>query len=123
VGLVRVRNLTRGSTVAWRAELASSPLGRLVGLMGRDGWASSDGLLIRPCKAVHTLFMRMPIDVVVASRDGVVLDLAPGRPPWRLGPIALRAGWVLELPVGAIAASGTRLDDRLVAEPLVPSEA
>jgi uncharacterized protein len=121
VRLVRVRNLTRGSTVARRAELAAPPLRRLVGLMGRGTWVASDGLLIRPCNAIHTLFMRMPIDVVFASREGIVLDLAPARRPWRLGPVVLRAVWVLELPVGAIAASSTRFDDRLVAEPADPS--
>jgi uncharacterized membrane protein (UPF0127 family) len=66
--------------------------------------------------------MRMPIDVVFATREGVVVDLAPARPPWRLGPVVLRAGWVLELRVGAIAASGTRLDDHLVAELLRPDD-
>jgi hypothetical protein len=35
----------------------------------------------------------------------------------------LRAGRVLELPAGALAASGgTWLDDQLVAEPVLPSE-
>src|SRR5581483_9337116 len=58
---VRVRNATRGSTVAGRAEIAASPLRRLVGLIGRRGWGDTDGLLIRPCKAIHTWFMRMPI--------------------------------------------------------------
>jgi uncharacterized protein len=92
VGLVRVRNLTRGSTVASRAELAASPLRRLAGLTGRRDWVGADGLLIRPCNSIHTFFVRMPIDVVFASRDGVVLDLAPARPAWRVGPIVLRAG-------------------------------
>jgi uncharacterized protein len=113
---VRVRNVTRGSTVARRAEVADAPLRRLIGLMGRPGWAESDGLLVRPCSAVHTFFMRMPIDVVFASRDGAVMEVAPARVPWRLGPVVWRARWALELPVGTIAASGTRLDDVLIAE-------
>jgi len=73
-------------------------------------------VLIRPCNSIHTVFMRIPIDVVFVSRAGVVLDVTPARVPWRVGPIVWRAAWVLELPVGAIAASGTRLDDRLVVE-------
>jgi uncharacterized membrane protein (UPF0127 family) len=85
--------------------------------MGRTGWGGTDGLLIRPCSSIHTCFMRMPIDVVFVSRDGVVLDVAPERTPWRLGPVVPRAGWVLELPVGAIESSRTRLNDELVVEP------
>ena len=112
--LVRVRNVTRGSTLARRAEVAGTPLRRVIGLMGRRAWVANDVLLVRPCNAIHTLFMRMPIDVVFATREGVVLDVWPARPPWRLGPVVWRAAWVLELPAGTIAASGTRLDDRLV---------
>jgi uncharacterized membrane protein (UPF0127 family) len=83
--------------------------------MGRAEWAGTDGLLIRPCNAVHTL-MRMLLDVVLAGRDGVVLDVAPARRPWRLGPVVWRAAWVLELPAGAIEASRTCLDDVLLLE-------
>jgi uncharacterized protein len=117
VGLVSVRNVSRSSIVARRAEVAASPLSRFLGLMGRREWAASDGLLIRPCNSIHTAFMRVPIDVVFVGRDGIVRDLVPARPPWRLGPVAWRAAWVLELPTGAIAASQTRLDDLLVLEP------
>jgi uncharacterized membrane protein (UPF0127 family) len=116
VGHVAIRNLTRGTVVARRAEVAASPLRRLVGLMGRRAWTDADGLLIRPCNAVHTCFLRMPIDVLFADGDGVVVDVAPVRRPWRVGPLVWRARWVLELPAGAIAASATRLDDRLRVE-------
>jgi uncharacterized membrane protein (UPF0127 family) len=116
VQLVRVRNATRGTTLAASAEVARSPLRRFLGLMGQTGSTGTDGLVIRPCSAVHTCFMRIPIDVVFANRDGVVLDVAPDRPPWRLGPVAWRAAWALELPAGAIAASRTCLDDVLVLE-------
>jgi uncharacterized protein len=116
VGHVAIRNLTRGTVVATRAEVAESPRRRLVGLMGRRSWMGADGLLIRPCNAVHTCFMRMPIDVLFVARDGVVVDLAPDRRPWRVGPLVWRACWVLELPTGAIAASATRLDYRLLVE-------
>jgi uncharacterized membrane protein (UPF0127 family) len=87
--------------------------------MGRQGWDDTDGLLLRPCNSIHTLFMRMPIDVLCVDRDGLVLDLGPERPPWRLGPPTWRASWVLELPSGAIAASRTHRGDRLIVEGLV----
>jgi uncharacterized protein len=82
--------------------------------MGRCDWSGTDGLLIRPCNAIHTLFVGMPIDVVFVGGEDVVLDLAPARVPWRVGPIAWRAVWVLELPVGTIERSQTRVDDHLV---------
>ena len=85
-------------------------------MMGRTSWGPTDGLVIRPCNAIHTLFMRMPIDVLLIGPANDVLDIAPARRPWRLGRVAWRAHWVLELPTGAIAASGTRLDDRVALE-------
>src|SRR5205823_5612115 len=51
--VVRVRNTTRGSTLARAAEVAPSPLGRFLGLMGRRAWADTDGLLIRPGNSIH----------------------------------------------------------------------
>ena len=116
MGTVRVWNATRRSMVAEHADVARTPVRRLRGLMGRRAWAEADGLLIRPCNAIHTLFMRLPIDVIFVDRANVVLEIAPARPPWRLGPIVWRARWALELPEGAIARSGTRLDDRLDVE-------
>jgi uncharacterized protein len=83
VQIVRVRNSTRGTTVAAAAEVARSPWRRFLGLMGRPDWADTDGLLLRPCNSIHTCFMRMPIDVLFAGRDGVVLDVAPARRPGR----------------------------------------
>jgi hypothetical protein len=115
--VVRVRNATRGTVVADQAEVAEGPVRRMVGLMGRRGWSESDGLLLRRRNAIQTCFMRMPIDVLFVGRDSAMLDLAPARRPWRLGPLVWRASSVLELPIGAIEASRTRLDDRLVVEP------
>jgi uncharacterized membrane protein (UPF0127 family) len=98
------------------ASRSRSLTGDRISVPHRRAWADTDGLLIRPCNSIHTFFMRMPIDVVFATREGVVLDVSPARPPWRVGPIVWRAAWVLELPAGAIAASGTRLDDHLAVE-------
>lgn len=114
--LVRIQNITRASVVARHAGLADTPFRRLFGMMGRTDWGRTDGLVIRPCSAIHTLFMRMSIDVLLIGPANDVLEIAPGHRPWRLGPVAWRARWVLELPTGAIADSSTRLDDRVALE-------
>jgi uncharacterized membrane protein (UPF0127 family) len=43
--------------------------------MGRTMLPSDEGLFLPRCTSVHCLFMRMPIDVVALSRDGVVLGI------------------------------------------------
>ena len=61
-------------------------------------------------------FMRFPIDVVFAARDGRVLKAKEHVRPWRVAG-AWGAYAAIELPVGAIAASGTRRGDYVELSP------
>jgi uncharacterized membrane protein (UPF0127 family) len=112
-GSLRVRNLTRGVDLGQQVEVARGTLARGLGLMGRRGWPSSDGLLLERCNSVHTFFMRMPIDVALVAADGKVLRVASSVRPWRVGPLAWGARRALELPAGVLAASATAPGDRL----------
>jgi hypothetical protein len=60
--------------------------------------------------------MRFPIDVVFVSADGKVVGLVPELPPCRIGPIVREASFVLELPAGTIAETGTQVGDRIVVD-------
>jgi uncharacterized protein len=111
---VQLQTLTRldGTIVCERCQLAASPLSRLRGLLGRDGLEPGEGLLLRPASAVHTWFMRFPIDAVFLTRDLVVLGIADGLEPWRAaGRRGARA--VLELPAGECARRGLAVGDEL----------
>lgn len=113
---MQIQNLTRGTSLADRCGLARSFFARLKGLMGHPGLAAGEGLLINPCSSVHSYFMRFPIDVVFADRDDVVVGLTPAMPPNRPYAGARRARYVIELPAGTIAASGTQVGDKLKLE-------
>ena len=65
------------------AEVAESFASRFAGLMARRGLPPGAGMLFRRCRAVHTLFMRFPIDVVFLGRDGRVVKAVRGVKPWR----------------------------------------
>ena len=82
------------------------------GLLGRDGLAQGEGLLIKPCGSVHTFFMRFPIDVVFLDRELSVVDVRPELRSWRTAG-ARGAKVTLELAAGEAArlgiASGMRL--------------
>jgi uncharacterized membrane protein (UPF0127 family) len=102
-----------GTIVCERCQLAASPISRLRGLLGRDGLEPGEGLLLRPASAVHTWFMRFPIDAVFLSRDLVVLGIAGRLEPWRAaGRRGAKA--VLELRAGESAERGLRVGDELV---------
>ena len=90
--------LLRGGDVLAAAEVAESVPARLRGLLGRAGY---EGALVLPrAKAVHTLFMRFPIDVAFLDQDLRVLD-AVRMVPWRLSLPRWRCRWVLEAEAGA----------------------
>ena len=116
----RVENTTRGTLLAERAEAATRLGERMRGLLGRDGLAEGEGLWIEPCNSVHMWFMRFPIDVVFAARDGRVVAVVPELRPWLMTRPWFGASVALELPVGVIARSGTVPGDTLVRRPEVP---
>jgi hypothetical protein len=109
---VRVSNLTRSTVLATCMELADSGQKRNKGLLGRDRLSSGEGLWIIPCEAVHTFWMRFPIDLVYLDSKNQIRKLVSGVPPWRLS-ACLRAHSVLELPSGTIGTTRTQPGDTL----------
>jgi len=88
----------------WIQAVEARGLGGMQGLLGRDGLPPATGILLRT-KEVHTLGMRFAIDTVYLSAKGTVLKVAT-MPPGRIGPVVLRARWVLELQAGEAARLG-----------------
>ena len=101
-----------GVVVCERCTLATNPLTRMRGLLGRSSLPPGEGILLRPASSVHTGFMRFPIDVVFLDRDLNVLRVVPDLRPWRAAG-RRRARAVLELAAGECAARGLREGDRL----------
>ena len=108
-------NRTRRQYLATRLSVADTHWSRLLGLMGKTAsdFQQPSGLWIVPCRGVHTLGMRFPIDVLYLDRDRVVVHLEPGLQPWRLAPVRLKAASVLELPENTIGSTGTTIGDQL----------
>ncbi len=104
---VRVINTTRQVLLAERAGFANSVVSRAVGLMGQATLPEGSGLVIDPCTSIHMFFMRFAIDALYVAQNGTVLRVVPNLRPWRLGPIILRSRYVVELPVGTTARTGT----------------
>jgi uncharacterized membrane protein (UPF0127 family) len=90
--------LVRGEDVLAAAEIAVTRRQRRRGLVGRD---ELEGVLVlRPCRQVHTLRMRFPIDVAFCDRDGFVLHTA-SLAPWRVSRPVPRAYFAVEARAGA----------------------
>jgi uncharacterized protein len=75
------------------------------------------GLVIDPCSSIHMFGMRFALDVLYVDKHDRVVRAQEGIQPWRIGPLRTNhARYVIELPVGAIQASGTVVGDQLLVE-------
>jgi len=110
---VRVVNRTREILLGDKVRTADTFLSRLVGLLGTAAIAEGGGLWIVPCRSVHTLGMRYPIDVAFLDALGVVVGIQEGLPPNRIGRVFRDARGALELCAGTLAATGTAPGDLL----------
>ncbi|MEW6193491.1 MAG: DUF192 domain-containing protein [Bacillota bacterium] len=106
-------NATRGEILAGRVEPALFFWRRLRGLLGRRSLSPGEGLLLEPCRSVHTFFMRFPIDVVFYDGAGRVVAVFPALSPFRCTPFIRSARGVIELPAGTLARTLTRAGDLL----------
>lgn len=110
---MRVVNRTREILLGDKVRTAQTFLSRLVGLLGTAAIAEGGGLWIVPCRSVHTLGMRYPIDVAFLDARGVVVGILERLPPNRVGRRFRDARGALELRAGTLAATGTAHGDRL----------
>jgi uncharacterized membrane protein (UPF0127 family) len=108
-------NQTRQLFLATSLATAQTHWSRLVGLLraSEDDFRNGCGLWIRPCRGVHTLAMRFPIDVVYLDHAGTVVHIERALPPWRIAPVRLQAASVLELPQNTVTSTGTAVGDRI----------
>ena len=111
--LVRVENVTRGTTVGDRIRVARSSLDRTVGLLRTPEVRAGEGLWIERSPSIHMFFMRYPIDAVFVSAGGRVTKIAADLRPWRVVWWARGARDCLELRAGQAAATGTQVGDEL----------
>ena len=81
--------------------------------MGRGRLENNEGLWMARCKAIHTFFMRFPIDVVFLDRDFIVKKTVKGLRPFRPVVSCRHAQGVLELPERTIDRAQIQIGDRV----------
>lgn len=100
--------LVSDARVLASAEVAADRTSRRRGLLKRD---SLDGaLVITPCRWVHTVGMRFPLDVAYLDANGEVVKTVRME-PHRIGLPVTKASWVIEAEAGAFARWGLRVGD------------
>jgi uncharacterized protein len=111
VKYVRAVNTARERLLGSRIGVADRWWLRLRGLSRRGSLPPGEGLLLHPCRAVHMVGMKFPLDVAFLDGGNRVVArydrLPPGaRTRWHRGARA-----ALELPAGTLEETGTMEGD------------
>ena len=95
---------------------------RTVGLIGRTHVGEGEGMLFEHCSSIHTLFMRVPIDVIFLDEGRRVVRSVPSVQPWCPFVGCAAAQRVVELAAGEIERRGIAVGDLLDLEPAKMSQ-
>jgi len=110
---LRIQNITRHTELASSANEARGFFERLIGLINKKKLERGKGLIIYRCSAVHTMWMRFPIDIVFTDSKLKVCRLVRHLKPWSLSLVVMSSSIAIELPEGTIDASSTVNGDQL----------
>ncbi len=72
----------------------------------------ADGLMLDPCRSIHTFFMRYSLDIVFINSKNEIIKIIRDLKPWRMTWIYLNACKTLELPAGKLP-QDVSIGDRL----------
>ena len=105
-----IRNTRNQRVLADEVVAAFDSKSRRVGLLKHDAMPRGSAMLIAPTNAVHTFFMRFPIDIAFVTREGKIVKTCAAVRPWRIA-AAWKAFGVIELPAGTLFSSDTVAGD------------
>jgi uncharacterized protein len=110
---MQIVNATKNTVLADKAELADTPISRLVGLLSRSSLSPGEALVFIPGNSIHTFFMRFTIDVIFLDRHNRVIRAISRLRPWRMTAVYFSSRSCIELPAGTIESTGTSPGDSL----------
>lgn len=111
---LRIFNITTHSVLGTRIGVAETWWARLRGFLGRPEPRPGEGIMLVPSRGVHMHGMKYALDVIILDHAGTVVRTYSGLQPGRRTPYHREAQYVIELPVGTIAATATIPGDKVV---------
>jgi len=108
-----LRDARTGRLLVARLIAADTAVARTVGLLGRTRIPDDEAMWFDRCSAVHTLGMRVAIDVVFVDEDGGVVDVACAVRPWNPWVGRRGARGLLEMAAGNAARCGISASTKL----------
>jgi uncharacterized membrane protein (UPF0127 family) len=118
--LAIIKNITRNTIISSKPKYAKSFVSRLKGLLGQKDFGEYDGLVIRRCKAIHTIGMKFFIDVIFYDRNFKVSEIYEKLKSNKIV-FAKSSYGVIELPAGIINKTSTQKNDIIEFKTMVQS--
>jgi uncharacterized protein len=112
-GRQQIVNTRNGKVVASQLLTAFDSESRRKGLLSHTSMPPSTAMIIAPSNAIHTFFMKFPIDIAFVAKSGRILKIRSSVPAWRMT-ASFRAFAVLELAAGTLDVSDTKVGDELI---------
>lgn len=97
-----------------KVSVAEDSKARLKGLLGTKELAPFHGLLIQPCKQVHTFGMHYPISVWFIDRELKVIRIVDNLQTWRISPYCRHSHSIIEFPQKWAEKTETKLGEYLL---------
>ena len=110
---MRALNVSKAMVIVSDLKEAAGFCERFVGLMGKSRLDKDEGLWMARCRAIHTFWMKFPLDVVFLDKDFIVKKTVIGLRPFRPVVSCRDAEGVLELPEGTIERARIQIGDRV----------
>jgi uncharacterized membrane protein (UPF0127 family) len=107
------RPITENNIVTIASKVYSSRnfFQRLFGLLAFKPLKESEGLLIKDCRSIHTMWMKYSIDAVFIDKEGRVTAVYRNLAPFRFSPYIKDACSVLELKAGSLERVSVKIGD------------
>lgn len=111
--------LKNGAVIVPELFLSRSLKARLKGVIGLERLGRDKAVLIEPCGAIHTCFVRFRLDAVFLDRERRIVKICRDIKPWRfMVSGGLKATSVIEMESGwfdwSLLHEGDRVDIQLV---------
>jgi len=110
---MRLYDLDQQRSIVDNLENAEALGARTRGLIGHAPLRLGQGMLIRPCRWIHTIGMGFPIDVLYVNKRWRIVAVSENLRPGRIDRPVPRAWFVVELAAGAIREACIRVGDLL----------
>lgn len=110
---MKIKNITKDSTLANSAALANTFFGRLKGLLGTKSLPYGAGLIIKPCYSIHTFGMAYSIDVLFVDKNNCILKIVANLKPGKTA-ACKGSAYVVELPAGTVCKNNAAVGDKII---------